>query len=498
MIKILDSSLNRQAILKEVIEPNRFEEINGENTLTFSAVLDEKASTYIDEDSILEIDGDYFDLVYYSKNQNEDGTLTIDVEAEHVSYRLNNYSLEYYTKIGTPTEILTELLAGTGFSVGTVELTDSVTYSALEEMTKRQLVMDFVKNIGGEIDFEKFEVSILNHRGSESPRILTTGKNIRIISKVYNKRETDESGNPLVAYTCEPIQPTGYPFMLGDEVLLIQKDLGIQETLRIVRLGYDPYNPMTAEIELANFISGVEDQMYRITTTTVAKEKIYNGCRIGPDEGFVAERSDGKAKTVMNATEGISIYSDLGSGLAKNFFVGLDGRIQAKGLDIDGSGTFSGTLSAADGTFSGTISASTITGSIITGSTVMGGTDTIIKLHNGDSGFGTLEFLAADYRQAAIWYESTYSIFHIEAEGRQINIDADYLNFNGYSIATEQWVDNNYPTKWFVDDYYSPRTHNHGDAYVKSHTGQDLSITATSSGIVIRVDGVTLGSILYD
>ena len=47
MIKILDSSLNRQAILKEVIEPNRFEEIK-ENTLTFSAVLDEKASTYID------------------------------------------------------------------------------------------------------------------------------------------------------------------------------------------------------------------------------------------------------------------------------------------------------------------------------------------------------------------------------------------------------------------------------------------------------------------
>ena len=498
MIKILDSSLNRQAILKEVIEPNRFEEINGENTLTFSTILDEKASTYIDEDSILEIDNDYFDLVYYSKNQNEDGTLTIDVEAEHVSYRLNNYSLEYYTKIGTPTEILTELLAGTGFSVGTVELTDSVTYSALEEMTKRQLVMDFVKNIGGEIDFEKFEVSILNHRGSESPRILTTGKNIRIISKVYNKRETDESGNPLVAYTCEPIQPTGYPFMLGDEVLLIQKDLGIQETLRIVRLGYDPYNPMTAEIELANFISGVEDQMYRIATTTVAKEKVYNGCRIGPDEGFVAERSDGKAKTIMNATEGISIYSDIGSGLAKNFFVGLDGRIQAKGLDIDGSGTFSGTLSGADGTFSGTISASTITGSIITGSTVMGGTDTIIKLHNGDSGFGTLEFLAADYRQAAIWYESTYSILHIEADGRQINIDADDLNFNGYSIATEQWVDNNYPTKWFVDDYYSPRTHNHGDAYVKSHTGQDLSLVATESGIVVRVNGVTLGSIFYD
>jgi hypothetical protein len=317
--------------------------------------------------------------------------------------------------------------------------------------------------------------------------------------------------------------------MLGDEVLLIQKDLGIQETLRIVRLGYDPYNPMTAEIELANFISGVEDQMYRIATTTVAKEKVYNGCRIGPDEGFVAERSDGKAKTIMNATEGISIYSDIGSGLAKNFFVGLDGRIQAKGLDIDGSGTFAGSIKANQlliGGDNGTISfndltdkplipelpsyikstyidstrieSPTIIGGTVTGGIVIAGTNTKVKLYDAGGGFGTLEFLAADYRQAAIWYESTYSIFHIEAYGRQINIDADYLNFNGYPIATEQWVDNNYPTKWFVDDYYSPRTHNHGDAYVKSHTGQDLSLVATESGIVVRVNGVTLGSIFYD
>ena len=106
--------------------------------------------------------------------------------------------------------------------------------------------------------------------------------------------------------------------------------------------------------------------------------------------------------------------------------------------------------------------------------------------------------MTADYRQAAIWYQSTYSILHIEAIGRQINIDAADLNFNGYSVATEQWVDDNYPTKWFVDDYYSPRTHNHGDAYVKSHTGQDISLVATESGIVVRVNGVTLGSISYD
>ena len=44
------------------------------------------------------------------------------------------------------------------------------------------------------------------------------------------------------------------PLELGDEVLLIQKDLDIKEQLRIVRIGYNPYNPIEADIELANFV----------------------------------------------------------------------------------------------------------------------------------------------------------------------------------------------------------------------------------------------------
>src|SRR5690606_9220129 len=69
---------------------------------------------------------------------------------------------------------------------------------------------------------------------------------------------------------------------------------------------------------------------------------------IGPEDGFVAERTDGKAKTVMNATEGISIFSDVGNGLERNFYVDLNGRIQAKALDISGDATFEGTITASD------------------------------------------------------------------------------------------------------------------------------------------------------
>lgn len=347
MIKILNSEFERQAILKEVINPNRFEEINGENTLTFSAILDEKTSAYINENAIIELDDDYFDIAYFKKNQNEDGILTIDVEAEHISYRLNNpeYDMEYFASTGTPAQVLATILNGTGFTVGTVEFTDNVTYSIQEKKSRRMMLMEFATLLGGELDFDKFKISILKHRGSTEPKLLTKGRNIKVVSKIFNKRETDKNGNPLVSYTCEPIMLPEKPLNLGDEVLLVQKDLNIKEQLRIVRIGYNPYNPIESDIELANFVSGLEDDIYRIRTTMVTKEKVYNGCRIGPDEGFVAERSDGKAKTVMNATEGISVYSDTGQGLTRNFFVDTDGRIKARSIDILEDGTFGGNIS---------------------------------------------------------------------------------------------------------------------------------------------------------
>jgi hypothetical protein len=45
---------------------------------------------------------------------------------------------------------------------------------------------------------------------------------------------------------------------------------------------------------------------------------------------------------------------------------------------------------------------------------------------------------------------------------------------------------------------YASVNHNHGNDYVKSYTGQNLSLVATETGIAVRVNGVTLGSIFYD
>lgn len=389
LISILDNSLKRVAIIKDIIEPWRFEEINGENTLEFKAVLTEKVANFVDEDHVVEYDDDFFDIAYYSKDLNEDGTATMAAECEHISYRLNNpeYYLDYFTFIGTPTQILNEILNDTGFTVGTVEFSDEMTYSVQERMSRRAILMEFVALLGGEVEFNKFSISILNRRGSSDLQIFTKGKNIKIISKVYDGRENP----PRIAYICNPIVLPNKNIYLGDDILLIQPELNIQDSLRVVSIGYNPLEPMEKEIEIANYINGLEDQLYRIGTTTVAKEKVYNGCRIGPEEGFVVERTDEKAKTVMNATEGISIFSDVGEGLQRNFFVDLNGRIQARELDISGDATFKGTITASS------VIGGTISGTTITGGSINIGSGNFVVNSNGDmiaySGYfeGTIE-----------------------------------------------------------------------------------------------------------
>ncbi len=178
MIKILNSSLVRLGVIKMTSRSSRMEAINGENILDFEAVLDAKLNALIDENSVFELDNSYFDIVNFIKESNDDDTFSLDVECEHVSYRLNNelYNVEYFTETGTPEYILGKILEGTGFTVGTIEYSDVVTYSAQEAKSRRQLLMEFVAYLGGEISFDKLAIGVVQHRGSTVSRPIIKGK----------------------------------------------------------------------------------------------------------------------------------------------------------------------------------------------------------------------------------------------------------------------------------------------------------------------------------
>lgn len=518
MIKILDSNLKRLAILKQIISSNRFEEINGENTLAFNTILSEKVSSFVVEDNIVEIENDYFDIVFYQKQQNEDGTLNMQVQAEHISYRLNNpeYNMEMFTAIGTPHQVLSQILSGTGFSVGSIEFTDTVAYSAQEAKSRRQILMEFAVSIGGEVDFNKFEISIVQHRGNSSSKLLTKGKNIKVVSKTYNKRQVDKDGNPLVSYMCTPIQTESTPLNLGDEVLLIQKDLSIKEKLRIVRIGYNPYDNIEASVELANFISGLEDQIYKIETGTVSKDKLYYGARIGPEFGFESVRYDKKARAcfnadtfVMQAGDGNGSYTDKlyfnptngefifdGTIYAQNgIFSGLVQAATIKGCVVEGTEIIGGTIAIGDNfsvdnlgnmiannaNFTGNITGSDITGSTITGSVINVYTDVNIgeDLYLNGPGIGSIYYKSGDGIGAGLNLFPTFCMLGAEDYAlvqtcyfRQNAITAmsDLYAYNIYSnnnlVATESWVSNNFAT---LNHSHGYATQSDIDAAIAAH-----------------------------
>lgn len=315
MIKVLDSNLKRLCVLNRITSSSRCEEINGENTLNFKSILDLKVANYIFDTSVFEIDDDYFDLGCYTKDANEDKTYTVEVETDHVSYRLNKeeYNVEYFAQTGTPEFILGKILEGTEFTVGALEFTTEVTYSAQEAKSRRQLLVEFATYLGGELDFFQFEIGIVVKRGSRVRRRLIKGKNINVVSKSVNKREIDKTGVYSISYTCEPtILPKG-KYSLGDDVLLIQNGLGIREELRVVSIKYDPYDPSKTTLVFSNVISGFDSALYQIATTTVVKDKLYNGARIGPEFGFESVRNDKKARSYFRS-DGMAFQSGDGTG----------------------------------------------------------------------------------------------------------------------------------------------------------------------------------------
>lgn len=314
MIKILNQSLVELATITVASSAVRTEKINCDNILNFSIRTKDPASAHINENNIAELDGDYFDIVYYKKEQQSDGKLIVTAECEHVSYRLNEETVDTFTEIGTPAEVLSAILSGTGFTVGTVNFTEAVTFSLQQAASRRALLMQFAAYVEGELEFDGFEISLLTQRGSSTPKALTVGKDITVISKAVNKRVLDAEGNPQISYACGVYK--GAELALGDVVTLNYSALDISASLRVVSKSYDPYNPNNVAVEIGNFINALEDDIYRIQTTTVVKDKLYHGCRIGPQNGFECIRSDKKARAYLNST---NLALQAGDGTGENW-----------------------------------------------------------------------------------------------------------------------------------------------------------------------------------
>ena len=332
MIKILSQSLQPLAVLINVVSPLVSEEINREFTASFQTVVDDDKSDYVTYQNIVEIEDNYFNIVYTKDNHNADDTLTIDVECEHVSYDLlgdendpaDPMIVDYYADVGTPTALLATLFAGTSFTVGQVDFTALTTLAINEKVSKRGILLTLAAQLGGELKFSKYEISLLSRRGSDLGLGFRYRKNLMSMSRITDNRNR-VSGLPIMTYDTdvaelEFAQGHGVDdhYELGDTVHLFDSQLGIIDLpVRIIKESHNPVQRMKGNVTISNitnaFIKDINDIVVGLQQNTVAKDALYYGARIGPENGFESIRSDKKARAYFNA-DAFKMQSGDGSG----------------------------------------------------------------------------------------------------------------------------------------------------------------------------------------
>ncbi len=353
MLKVIS---NNPSFIDE-ISPSIREEINGEYTLDFSAIIeDDKPITADDE---FELSNRFQVATFESENTGEG--LYYNLSCEHVSYQLIDDELDNFANSGTVSDHLTALFTDTSFTVGTVEPSGSSTISINERTNKREILLQIAAAFNGELSYNGYEVSLLNSRGQDNGSQLRIGKNLKGIRKTIDKREKDEQGNPIISYEVDVANIAELEeyadvkdfesLELGDYKQVIDDELGINAKLRVVSLEYDPKDKRNLQVELSNRTKTVADELTVIQQEKVQKDSVYNGVSVGPENGFVAERSDKKARAIFNATEGITIQSGDGQGNYTDVvYIDTEGNAKFTGL-VEASDFVGGTINIGEGTF---------------------------------------------------------------------------------------------------------------------------------------------------
>ncbi|WP_059049071.1 prophage endopeptidase tail family protein [Paenibacillus senegalimassiliensis] len=390
MIIILDNQRRPVAVLDNYFDDEITESINAGYVLKFSICLDEEKSPHIQVGNFAEAEGQWFNIIRSRRTRASDGMVVIVAECEQVGYDLLLTRFEGgFIHTGSPAALLSRALEGTGFSVGSVEPTGIISVAIKENMDARAVVRIIAEHCEGELRYDRYNVSILASRGRNRGTQFALGKNIKGIVKDVN----GQSGEIKTAYEIDVVELRTLPefagleeFELGDVVQIVDEELGINEEQRIIQYSYSPKRRINSKVVIANNIRGIQDEIYRIRTTTVGKDKWMYGVKIGPDEGIVIERYDKMARSKWNADE-FRMQKGNGSGSYQDalYFDPINGEYEFTGIvtaskfrggSIEIGNNFSvdesGHMKAVGGEFSGEISASIINGGRIYGSYIEG------------------------------------------------------------------------------------------------------------------------------
>lgn len=320
---VLDSSGAWEAVLENAYDIIVTGEINGEDTLSFKIPYRDSKRVYIDSEKKIQIVDDIYKVRTVTDSKDTEGNSVTQVYAEAEFYDLTfsvrkeerTFEAEY------PETAMAYALAGTEWSVGTVNVRTKRTWTSTEK-NALSILRNAADLHGGDLVFDcpNRLVHLLTVNGKDSGALFAYKKNMKSIQRVVDTRSLVtrlyavgadgltfadiNSGKPYVedfTYTNEvristldcssftnPYQMKEYTEMrlaqyakptisyvlnamdlsvltgyeheaweLGDYVRVEDKELGISVTTRIVRREYNLQEPWNTVLELSTTLKNL-------------------------------------------------------------------------------------------------------------------------------------------------------------------------------------------------------------------------------------------------
>ncbi|PED63965.1 phage tail protein [Priestia megaterium] len=190
---ILDQNKNALAVLENSFDIELDQEVNGIDELNFSLPYTDSKKDYLVNENLIQM---YETIYIIRKVEKRKGSNApqIDVYAEALWYDLQfSDPLKVTSWVdSTPSQILTDLLKGTGWKVGTVEISTKRTLTLDEEADNSLVGITSARDLfGGDLiyDTDAMEVSLLNEQTKHSGAAIIYKKNMSEINAIYDTRD---------------------------------------------------------------------------------------------------------------------------------------------------------------------------------------------------------------------------------------------------------------------------------------------------------------------
>lgn len=336
-------------IMDGVINPEITMDLKGKNEFKASFF---KKTDNIDTDSIIQSDGMQYDIVYAQNAVDANGNNITNVEGYHVGYRLSNpdLALESFADFDTPQNLISQLISGTEFTVGTVDFTTPVEFFFNEKTTIRSALYLLALQLGGEIEYNNFEINLVSQIGSNTGFSFQERKNLRGMRVINDKRTGSNVLSIEVDITemqnSDEYKRKGYDqfetFGLGDTCKVKSSKTGIDTLQRVVAYKYNPVKKINSIIQLSEKVPTFTDRISALQSSSVIKGRTYNNVEIDPAFGFRSTLSDGSARATYGGDEiSMDVSDGLGGWIQAVYFDPVDGKYKFVG-DIDASGIITG------------------------------------------------------------------------------------------------------------------------------------------------------------